>query len=100
MKRLLLKLLNLPTALRIKFYPYINRMILKSYGAVLGKNIQIFGKVHWLIWGGKVRIGDNLYFSSGDAVNPIGSNLQGSIYVESGASLMIGNDVGMSDVDT
>lgn len=53
MKRLLLKLLNLPTALRIKFYPYINRMILKSYGAVLGKNIQIFGKVHWLIWGAK-----------------------------------------------
>lgn len=100
MKRLLLKLLNLPTALRIKFYPYINRMILKSYGAVLGKNIQISGKVHWLIWGGKVRIGDNLYFSSGDAVNPIGSNLQGAIYVESGASLMIGNDVGMSDVDT
>lgn len=96
MKRLLLKLLNLPTALRIKFYPYINRMILKSYGAVLGKNIQISGKVHWLIWGGKVRIGDNLYFSSGDAVNPIGSNLQGAIYVESGASLMIGNDVGMS----
>lgn len=96
MKRLLLKLLNLPTALCIKFYPYINRMILKSYGAVLGKNIQISGKVHWLIWGGKVRIGDNLYFSSGDAVNPIGSNLQGAIYVESGASLMIGNDVGMS----
>lgn len=96
MKRLLLKLLNLPIALRIKFYPYINRMILKSYGAVLGKNIQISGKVHWLIWGGKVRIGDNLYFSSGDAVNPIGSNLQGAIYVESGASLMVGNDVGMS----
>lgn len=46
--------------------------------------------------GGKVRVGDNLYFSSGDAVNPIGSNLQGAIYVENGASLAIGNDVGMS----
>lgn len=45
---------------------------------------------------GKVRVGDNLYFSSGDAVNPIGSNLQGAIYVESGASLTIENDVGMS----
>lgn len=43
-----------------------------------------------------VRIGDNLYFSSGDAVNPISSNLQGTIYVENGASLTIGNDVGMS----
>lgn len=82
--------------MRIKFYPSINRMILRTYGAVLGKNIQIPGKVHWLIRGSKVRVGDNLYFSSGDAVNPIGSNLQGAIYVESGASLTIGNDVGMS----
>lgn len=96
MIRFISKILNFPTALRIKFYPYINRMILKSYSAVLGKNIQISGKVHWLIWGGKVRIGDNLYFSSGDAVNPIGSNLQGAIYMENGASLTIGNDVGMS----
>lgn len=29
-------------------------------------------------------------------MNPIGSNLQGAIYVENGASLAIGNDVGMS----
>lgn len=46
--------------------------------------------------GGKVCIGDNFYFSSGDAVNPIGSNLQGAIYVESGASLTVENNVGMS----
>ena len=96
MIRFISKILNLPISLRIKFYPYINRMILRSYGAVLGKNIQIPGKVHWLIRGGKGCIGDNLYFSSGDAVNPIGSNLQGAIYVEGGASLTIGNDVGMS----
>ena len=96
MIRFISKILNLPTALRIKFYSSINRMILRTYGAVLGKNIQIPGKVHWLIRGSKVRVGDNLYFSSGDAVNPIGSNLQGAIYVKSGASLTIGNDVGMS----
>lgn len=96
MIRLITKIFNFSTTLHIKLSPHINRMILKSYGAVLGKNIQIPGKVHWLIWGGKVRVGDNLYFSSGDAVNPIGSNLQGAIYVESGASLTIGNDVGMS----
>lgn len=96
MIRLISKIFNFSTTLRIKLYPHINRMILKSYGAVLGKNIQIPGKVYWLIRGGKVRIGDNFYYSSGDAVNPIGSNLQGAIYVESGASLTIGNDVGMS----
>ena len=49
----LLKFLNLPATLHIKFYPYINRMILRFYGAVLGKNIQILGKVHWLIRGGQ-----------------------------------------------
>lgn len=95
MKHILSKLLNVPTIFRIKFYTYINRILLKSCGALLGQNIQIPGKVHWLIRG-DVRIGDNLYFSSGDAVNPISSNLQGAIYVESGASLTIGNDVGMS----
>lgn len=93
---LITKIFNFSTTLHIKLSPHINRMILKSYGAVLGKNIQIPGKVHWLIRGGKVHIGDNFYFSSGDAVNPIGSNLQGAIYVENGASLAIGNDVGMS----
>lgn len=43
-----------------------------------------------------IGIGDNFYFSSGDAVNPISSNLQGAIYLENGASLKIGNNVGMS----
>lgn len=51
MIRFISKILNFPTALRIKFYPSINRMILRTYGAVLGKNIQIPGKVHWLIRG-------------------------------------------------
>lgn len=96
MFRLITKLLNLPTALRIRLYPYINRMILKAQGAVLGQNILIPGKVYLGIRGGQVRIGDNLYFSSGDAVNPIGSNLHGAIYLEKGASLTIGNNVGMS----
>ena len=43
-----------------------------------------------------MKIGDNFYFSSGDAVNPMTSNLQGAVYVEPGAELTIGNNVGMS----
>lgn len=50
--KFLLKLFNLPAALRIKLYPSVNRMILKANGAALGCNIQIPGKVHWLIGGG------------------------------------------------
>lgn len=70
-------------------------MILKAHGVVFGRNLQIPGKVSWLI-GGKLKIGDNFYFSSGDAVNPMTSNLQGAVYVEPGAELTIGNNVGMS----
>lgn len=96
LKQFLLKLFNLPTALRIKLYPRINRMILKSHGVVFGKNIQIPSKVLWLIRGGRITIGDNFYLSSGNGVNPIASNLQADVYVEPGANLTIGNNVGMS----
>ena len=43
-------------------------------------------------WGARISIGDNFYFSSGDAVNPMTSNLQGAVYVEPGAELTIGNN--------
>lgn len=95
MKQFLIKLLNFPTTLRIKMYPRINRLILKANEAVFGKNLQIPGKVSWLI-GGKLKIGDNFYLSSGNGVNPIASNLQADVYVEPGAALTIGNNVGMS----
>lgn len=52
LKQFLIKLFNLPTTLRIKMYPRINRLILKANGAVFGKNLQIPGKVLWLIRGG------------------------------------------------
>ena len=63
---------------------------------MFGKNIQIPSKVLWLIRGGRITIGDNFYLSSGNGVNPIASNLQADVYVEPGATLTIGNNVGMS----
>lgn len=71
-------------------------MILKSHVVVFGKNIQIPSKVLWLIRGARITIGDNFYLSSGNGVNPIASNLQADVYVEPGATLTIGNNVGMS----
>ena len=69
----------------------------KKKGAILGSNVQLPGQLNLVTRGNKiVAIGDNFYFSSGDAVNPISSNLQGAIYLENGASLKIGNNVGMS----
>lgn len=96
LKQILIKLLNLPTTLRIKLYPRINRMILKTHGVEFGKNLQIPGKMSWLIRGARITIGDNFYLSSGNGVNPIASNLQADVYVEPGATLTIGNNVGMS----
>ena len=89
MLKYIIKLLNFSTTLCIKLYPQINRMILKAHGVVFGKNIQIPGKVSWLIRGARITIGDNFYLSSGNGVNPIAS-------VEPGATLTIGNNVGMS----
>ena len=63
---------------------------------MFGKNLQIPGKVSWLIRGARITIGDNFYLSSGNGVNPIASNLQADVYVEPGATLTIGNNVGMS----
>lgn len=53
LKQFLIKLLNLPTTLRVKLYPRINRMTLKAHGVVFGRNLQIPGKVSWLLGGGK-----------------------------------------------
>ena len=63
---------------------------------MFGKNLQIPGKVSWLIRGARITIGDNFYLSSGNGVNPIASNLSADVYVEPGAALTIGNNVGMS----
>lgn len=91
------KLFNITALVRMRFYPMLNRALLKNKGAILGRNIQIPGKLNLVTSGNNViGIGNNFYFSSGDAVNPISSNLQGAIYLENGASLKIGNNVGMS----
>ena len=50
----------------------------------------------WLIRGARITIEDNFYLSSGNGVNPLASNLQADVYVEPGAALTIGNNVGKS----
>lgn len=56
----------------------------------------VLGRIS-VLGGGRITIGDNFYFSSGDAVNPIGSNLRGAILTDCpNARISIGNNVGMS----
>lgn len=90
------KFLNLPTALRIKFYPRINRWLFNAKGVEYGKNLQVYSRLS-VIGGGKIKIGDNFVFTSGDAINPISSNVQGAIFTDNpSAKITIGNNVGMS----
>ena len=49
--KIITKLLSLPTFLRVRLYPFINRMILRQKGVVFGKGLCIPGKVTWTIMG-------------------------------------------------
>lgn len=93
--RILSKLLNLPSSLSIRFWTRVNPWLLRSLGARIGRNVVIPGKIS-LTGGGRLTIGDDFYFSSGNDVNPICSNMQGALHVEPGGTLTIGSHVGMS----
>lgn len=54
------KLLNIPALVRMRFYPMLNRALLKKKSAVLGRNVQIPGKLNLVTRGNNViAIGDN-----------------------------------------
>ena len=80
-----------------KLYDRIyNRVTLKYRHAVIGKKLKIEGRL--LIQGhGRIEIGDDVTIYSHYAVNPIGGN-KTVFQVMDGASLKIGNHVGMSHV--
>jgi len=46
--------------------------------------------------GASLTIGDNFTFSSGDGINPLCRNLRGKIFIDKDASIVIGNNVGIS----
>ena len=97
-KKILLKVLNLPVALRIRLYPRLNRLIFTCKGIKYGRNLQVYSYLPIINrGGGGITIGDNFCFTSGDAVNPICSNSEGAIYTDSpSARITIGDNVGMS----
>lgn len=92
---ILYKLINLPVAFRIRFWTWVNPISFRSRGIRIGSNAIIPGKVH-ISGNGNITIGSNLYFSSGDGVNPVCSNLHGTLHVDEGGKLVIGDNVGMS----
>lgn len=52
MKKMLLKILNLPVALRIRLYPMLNRMIFTCKGIRYGRNMQVYSHLTIINRGG------------------------------------------------
>lgn len=94
--KILLKIANLSTAFSVWFSPMFNRWKLKVLNIDVGKNCTILGKFA-LIGPGKIFIGNNFMMTSGEHINPISANLQGSFFTDCpSAKITIGNNVGMS----
>lgn len=83
--------------LRRIFYIRYNRILLFMSGAKFGKFCQVYNKIYLI----KARdsflsIGNHFLFTSGESFNPLCRNIRGCIYCKKGASIIIGNNVGMS----
>lgn len=97
MNKLFRKFVRLIKRVRNRLSSYYNLIRLKLYGVKYGKNCVIHGKLYINLFPtAKLQIGDNLYFSSGWGINALCTNKRGMIYAENGASIIIGNNVGMS----
>lgn len=82
---------------RNRLSAWYNLARLWLYGVEHGRHCVIHGKLYvHLFPTAKVRIGDNLYFSSGWNINAICANRKGSIYATDNAVITIGDNVGMS----
>lgn len=97
MSQLFFKLIFLPRFIRQFFYTYFNRLMFISAGVKFGKKLLIRNRFYLKLYNGsKISIGDNFVVWSGENINPISRNFRSSIFVNTNASLIIGNNVGMS----
>ena len=55
-KKILLKVLNLPVALRIRLYPRLNRLIFTCKGIKYGRNLQVYSYLPIINSGGGVLL--------------------------------------------
>ena len=88
---------KIPGKLKQRIYLYFNRLYFRLYGANIGSNFKVFNHIY-LSCGKNVNvtIGNNFLFMSGDSYNPLCRNMQGCISLNEGASLTIGDNVGIS----
>jgi acetyltransferase-like isoleucine patch superfamily enzyme len=71
-------------------------MYFKLIGIKYGKNMQVFDKIY-VVGKGKITIGDNFIFMSGDGLNPLARNICGQMFVPyEDSTIVIGDNVGIS----
>jgi acetyltransferase-like isoleucine patch superfamily enzyme len=82
-----------------KLLVLLNLIKFKSNNVSYGAKLRVKGKVGLSIGkGGKITIGDNFVLISGNMYNSIGRNIQSCLRADSAAEIVIGNNVGMSNV--
>ena len=85
----------IPT-IRKKYYLLFNRIKFSAIGVKYGQNLNVVDKIY-IRGKGLVMIGDDFCFTSDDGLNPIGSNIRGSIFTATPeAKIKIGDRVGIS----
>lgn len=80
---------------KMHFYKLYNRIYFKLLGVEYGRNLQVFNKIY-VRGKGKIFIGDNLLFTSGDGLNPLCRNIRGMLYTANCGEIHIGDNVGIS----
>ena len=94
---LLAKLYHITNKVKFLFYPHWNRLKFKLKGVDYGDNLNVYTKIYLEIGRNtQIKIGDSFTFSSGECLNPLCRNIIGCIVANSGASIIIGDNVGMS----
>lgn len=81
---------------RIAYILY-NRIRFKYKNIKFGSDLRICDQLYIKLKGhNTIEIGDGFAFSSGSDYNPLARNIRGAIELEDGASVSIGNNVGIS----
>lgn len=92
------KFLKIYSRLKTNFYIRWNRYYFSLSGVKYGSNMKVRNRIYVKnSFGGRVVIGNNFTYSSGDNINSVSRNICGSIHVmNDAASLVIGDNCGIS----
>lgn len=91
------KIFRIPRRLRMYFYIYWNRFVFYSSKVRFGRNMRVHNKFYLQKAStAAISIGEGFVFTSGEAFNPLCRNIRGCIFASNGASIRIGDNVGIS----